>query len=131
MAEVGAFLAKAGRTPFVYGGFDCCLWLADWLVALGYPDPAAHLRGRYATAMGCARILNRNGGVLGVVSDCAARAGLWPTLTPKADDVGVILVETAKGLEQVGAICTGPRWSVLSPRGLLSLTTQPLSAWSV
>lgn len=126
-----AFLAAAGRTPFVFGTFDCSLWLADWLVVCGYRDPASHLRGRYSDARGCARVLRRLGGVLGAVGSCADLAGLPTTDRPQAGDVGVVEAMTARGRECVGGLCTGPRWSVLAAGGLMSFPAAPVAAWSV
>lgn len=129
--RLSAFLYLAGRTPFAWGRFDCSLWLADWLVACGRPDPAAHLRGRYRTATGCARLLSRRGGLRAVIGDCAAQAGLAPTDGPQAGDVGVVDAITANGVRQVGGLCTGARWAVLAPRGLIVAPAQPLVAWRV
>ena len=132
MAELAAFLARAGRTPFVWGEWDCSLWLADWLVERGYPDPAAHLRGRYHTALGCARILGRLGGVEGAVASCAAIAGLARAPSPRIGDVGVVKAMTPAGARPVGAICTGRRWAVLAwPNGLHSFAAVASSAWRV
>lgn len=133
MADVtlADFLAQAGRTPFAWGESDCCLWLADWLVALGRPDPAADLRGRYSTPLGCARLLNKRGGVLGVVASCAAQAGLALTDTPIAGDVGVVEVVTHAGRTPAGAICTGRRWAVRSGLGLIVAEMTPRAAWRI
>jgi hypothetical protein len=125
------FLAEAAGTPFRWGASDCCLWLADWLVTQGRPDPAADLRGRYSTPLGCARLLNKRGGVLGVVASCAAKAGLTPADAPRAGDVGVVEVITPQGRAPAGAICTGPRWAVRGVAGLIVAEMTPLAAWRV
>lgn len=127
---LAGFLDRAARTPFAYGADDCCLWLADWLVALGRPDPAAHLRGRYRTALGCARVLKREGGVLAVVGACAEAAGLVRTHAPRLGDVGVVTELTARGEQRVGGICLGPRWAMRG-EGLVVATASPIAAWSV
>lgn len=128
------FLATAARTPFQWGVFDCSLMLADWVKVRRGFDPAAHLRGRYRTALGCARVLRREGGVLGVVRACAAIAGLDEARTPCAGDVGVVAAITAdprRQGSQVGAICTGSRWAVLGEAGLIVAPMVPLAAWRV
>lgn len=125
-----AFLDRATRTPFAYGEDDCCLWLADWLVWLGWPDPAADLRGRYRTALGCARVLRREGGVLAVVGRCAAVAGLARTDAPVAGDVGVVRAQTDRGETLVGALCVGRRWAMRG-EGLVVALAPPIAAWSV
>jgi hypothetical protein len=131
LADLGAFLDQAARTPFAWGKRDCCLWLADWLIELGHPDTAAHLRGRYATAYGCARLVKRGGGLVAVVEDCVSRAGLPRTTAPKAGDIGVVTAETERGRQMVGAICTGPRWAILGSPGLICAPANPIAAWAV
>lgn len=129
---LAAFLDHASRTPFAWGTFDCSLWLADWLVARGYPDPATHLRGRYSTALGCKRLLKRHGGVVNVVASCVDPLGLVRTETPAAGAIGVVRAITRRGEDLVGAICTGPRWAMLAAGGgLISAPGQPLVAWEV
>lgn len=127
--NLAAFLERAARTPFDYGTFDCCLMPADWIWLKRGVDPAADLRGRYATAIGCARVLAREGGVLAVFARCVASVGLEPTTAPLEGDVGVVDAETSKGREAVGAICTGPRWAILGRPGLIVAPFVPLTAW--
>lgn len=125
------FLAAASRTPFAWGTFDCCLWLADWLVARGYPDPAVELRGRYRTARTCQRLVARNGGLLATVEACARRARLELTAAPISGDVGVVEALTRAGAGPVGALCLGRRWAILGERGLIVAEMRPLAAWRV
>jgi len=126
-----SFLRQVERSRFQWGSDDCCLMLANWAVFLGYEDPAAELRGRYRTALGCARVLSREGGVLAVVSGCAGRIGLSATAKPQAGDVGVIEAATEQGGRAVGAICTGPRWVTRGELGVVVLKATPLAAWRV
>lgn len=133
MADVSlaAFLAESARTPFAYGARDCGLWMADWVKAARGVDPAAHLRGRYRTELGCARVLKRGGGLVEVARACFEGAGLAATETPRAGDVGVVRVITEKGEAMAGAICTGPRWAILAVDGLISAKVSPIAAWRV
>lgn len=131
MADLSRFLGEASARPFAWGD-DCLMWLADWLVEQGKPDPAADLRGRYATALGAQRIIRREGGVGAFVERRALSVGLAPTITPKAGDVGLVNGRSPDGRENwVGAICTGPRWAVRSPGGVMCAPTQPAMAWGV
>jgi len=130
-ARLAEFLDQAARTPFDYGAWDCCLWVADWIQLRRGVDPAAHLRGRYASALGCARVLKRGGGVEAVFGACVTAAGLAPTCAWRAGDVGVVEAHTLKGPEPVGAICTGPRWAVLACPGILVAPFRPLAAWEI
>lgn len=112
----------------VWGEDDCCLMLANWAVRLGHPDPAAHLRGRYRTELGCVRVLARAGGVLAVVGDCARRIGLEPTERPRRGDVGVVMAETAHGVRAAGGLCLGRRWATRSD-GLVVAEWPVVAAW--
>jgi hypothetical protein len=131
VADLAEFLAAAATEPFAWGRHDCCLWLGDWMSALGYADPTARFRGRYATQLGAARLLNRHGGVLGIVAAAACRCGLTPTHAPGAGDVGVVRVLTFDGEKPAGGICTGRRWAVLAPAGLIVGPWAVAAAWSV
>jgi hypothetical protein len=71
-----AFLKASAQGGFVYGVHDCLLWLADWAVANGWPDPASSWRGRYTTALGCRRLLNREGGLIRIAIKGCASVGL-------------------------------------------------------
>lgn len=133
MADVSLadFLARAARTPFALGEFDCCLWLADWIALNRGIDPAAHLRGRYSTALGYRRLARKAGGMAALVGSCVEPAGLRLTGAPKPGDIGVVRAVTTDGLHDVGAICTIRGWASLSPAGLLVGPTTPLAAWEV
>ncbi|MCG7549197.1 hypothetical protein [Pseudoalteromonas sp. Of7M-16] len=55
------YLDSCEHTPFAWGKFDCCLFVADWLLARNGVDVAADFRGRYRTAIGAKRRLTRLG----------------------------------------------------------------------
>lgn len=131
MEALDRFIAAASARPFAWGADDCCLWLADWAIVLGHPDGANGVRGRYRTALGCTRLLAREGGVLAVVARCAGRLSLVPTASPRRGDVGVIETKTPRGLAPVGAICLGERWAVRADAGLIVTPARPLAAWEV
>ena len=127
--KLETFLAEARRTPFAWGRFDCSLWLADWLVAQGRPDPAPAWRGAYADPGGAEALLRTAGGLPALVARLATAAGLPRVETPARDDIGLVEVLTRRGVEPAGAICTGPRWAVLSEHGLIVARLNPLAAW--
>jgi hypothetical protein len=93
------FRANAGL-PFRYGERDCLLWLADWGKALAGVDAAAGWRGRCSTALGAARILKREGGMVAIVEKAFAPLGWRRTEAPRCGDLAV--VATARG--SMGAI---------------------------
>lgn len=47
--------------PIVYGVNDCCMVVADVIVAAGGPDLMASYRGRYRTRLGFVRALRKGG----------------------------------------------------------------------
>ncbi|WP_247686986.1 DUF6950 family protein [Pseudoalteromonas luteoviolacea] len=55
------YLDSCENTPFAWGKFDCCLFVADWLLTRNGVDLAADFRGHYSTAIGAKRRLTRLG----------------------------------------------------------------------
>ncbi len=56
-----AYLARTRGQPFVWGQLDCGLFSAGAIEAMTGVDPAAALRGRYATAAGARRAFRKLG----------------------------------------------------------------------
>ncbi|MEQ9519617.1 MAG: hypothetical protein RLN89_09275 [Parvibaculum sp.] len=56
-----SFLQAHRSEPFAPGARDCVLLAADWLMVLGYADPACEFRGRYRCLMGGYRVLRKAG----------------------------------------------------------------------
>jgi hypothetical protein len=129
------FLARADETPIVWGAWDCHLWLADWIMAArGCADPAAAYRGRYRTPLGALRLLNREGGSAALVGRVVEGAGLHrgDPSEPGSGDVGLLPCISPRGVELIGGLFTGRRWSVLSaPSGLLVHPAQATCVWRI
>jgi hypothetical protein len=127
-----AFLGRASRTRFAYGTHDCLIWLADWLIELGYPDCGSAWRGAYRDAEGATELLVRFGGHRALI-----RAGLDGCLTQTDHEqpgaIGVVRIGDLHGCAvEAGAIRTGIGWAVLAPRGLrVSTRAVALAAWAV
>ncbi|WP_404419154.1 DUF6950 family protein [Brevundimonas vesicularis] len=122
------FLERMAATPFVDGATDCVLTPAAWVVANGWPDPAADLRGRYRTPLGRERLLKRLGGIERVVGERMSAAGLGMTAHPRRGDVGLVALHS----QIFGAISLGERWAIQSKAGLYSASpNRVLKAWSV
>lgn len=130
---LGQFLGHAARTGFAWGRFDCLLWLADWAVLNGHPDPGARWRGRYATALGCRRLVNREGGMTRTAARGARGAGLLAIKPAEArpGDIGVGLMETFWGRSIVGLIRTRVGWAALAPRGVIVGPADVSRAWRI
>lgn len=123
------FFEVMASRPFVPGKSDCALTLADWVSsATSCADPAAELRGKYATMLGAARFVVAAGGLVALVGACAARAGLQATDNPVRGDIGVVELDGV----HLGAICTGQGvWAIQSTAGVFGARTHHLAAWSV
>jgi len=127
--QLAAFLASNEREPWTPGGkVDCCLVLAEWAIWLGYPDPAAHLRGAYQPGQGQIDILAARGGAIELVRACAETLRLSSIYTPQVGDIGV--VGSAHNItRQFGVIHDGAGWLTRTPRGFARVAAKSLAAW--
>jgi hypothetical protein len=126
---LGHFLSEAAQTPFGWGGHDCCLFPANWVLVKRGVDPARAIRGSYRTQIGALKALKAGGGITTI-----AERGLCDfahTDAPIADDVGLIWAETPVGEQLVGAICTGHRWAFLGIHGLIVAPARHARAWRI
>ena len=125
-ARFAALVARAHRTPFAWGGQDCCLWAADSALALTGQDPAADLRGTYTTAAGAWHALRSVGGLRGA----ASRGGVLLPGPAYAIDGDVAIVQGAarRGL----AVHVAGLWMCATERGLYALPAAAARcAWGV
>jgi hypothetical protein len=122
------YLARACRRRFAWGEFDCCLFMADWILERRGVDPAGALRGAYSGPRQALRIIRAAGGLRSLAAALAHSAGL-PARTGVVcpDDVAVVQV----GRRQAGAIRTGKGWAVLTPGGYLVAPLPALAVWEV
>lgn len=126
-----AYLCDRATHGFSWDGFDCCLFLADWIrIARDGLDPAAALRGRYRTEAECRAIIGDTPWPL-VAARCLRRAGLRSTRDPLTGDVGVILPPGS--LLAAAAIRSGNGWAMMSLRGIVwtSAPCRLVMAWRV
>jgi len=131
-ARLAAYLRWAGDQPFAWGQWDCLIGLvAEWVRRERGGDPAAPWRGRYATQLGCARLVRREGGLLAVLSRGAELAGLEPTTQPRPGCIGVVEPGLSGDAPLAGAICIGSAWAALSPAGVGLIAARPVGVWRV
>lgn len=135
MARFEAFIDETNLTPHVWGVSDCSLMVADWALANGHPDPAADLRGTYATEAECRALLAARGGLAAVVEDCARRAGVEPVYEPEFGCVAVIGAPS-RPERQWCAIWNGHNWMVrwLATDGRplwAPFSARPLGMWRI
>jgi hypothetical protein len=129
-ALVGDFCDEIARAGWAWGERDCLLWLGTWAARNTGIDGGAPWRGRYRTALGCIRTLNRSGGMEACIERGAALAGLVEG-EAHVGAVGLVEAMTAKGPALVGAIFTGRRWAMLTPSGVVSIRATPLRSWNL
>lgn len=122
------YLREAAGRPFAWGSLDCSLFMAGWVLARTGIDPAAPLRGRYATERGALRHVRRLGGFEAMGRLLMAAAGFATTLEPVPGDVG--LIEHPRG-GPTFAILTDLGWVAKSPGGVAAGRFCVIVAWSV
>lgn len=126
----GDYAADVASLGFQWGQRDCLLWLADWARLHTGRDGGSRWRGRYKTALGCTRVLNRDGGMLACIREGAEVAGMVETTSPGVGAVGLIKSPSLT-CGEIGGIFTGTRWLVLSHRGVLSVRGDAVAAWDL
>lgn len=128
MNELAAFLRASSARPFVWGDRDCALWATAWIAARRGSDPAAYLRGTYDTALGCYRVLRREGGLYSLAVKIARNAGIASTDNPQSGDV----VCATFGKRDALGICAGNRIAFkAAPHGLVFVHAPILAAWRI
>jgi hypothetical protein len=122
MLRLERLAAERRAMGFAWGVNDCCMWAADVVLAVTGVDPAADLRGSYATEAQALAVIEQAGGLRALA---AARLGPEvPVLAAQTGDVG--LVEQPSGVLALAA-CLGGSWQAVGPEGLWAV---PLS-WVV
>jgi hypothetical protein len=125
-----SFLADLARRPFRWGACDCSLIIADWWRLNHGVDPAAHLRGTYASEAECDALLSREGGRLALVAKLAGSVGAVPTDDPQPGDFGVVAGGTLTDMPAIMA--PDGKWAVKSVRGLIAFVPERVvAAWSI
>jgi hypothetical protein len=120
------YLAAVARRPFRPGALDCCVFMADWILAVTGCDPIADRRGTYSSNREYRKMLREEGGF---VTACAARAaaiGLRETDEPKAGDPMLVSAPIAVRHGKIlrfptGSICVSEsmRAVISADRGLV------------
>lgn len=130
MTDLDAFLAAHAALPWAWGAVDSGLAMADWVVANGHGDPLALYRGAYGDEAGWSAVMIRRGGLLPIVSDGAARAGLMAVPNAVRGAVGVLGLWTQPA-RQEAALHDGAQWLVRTPGGFEPSALRPLGLWGV
>lgn len=131
------FLNRAAARPFVWGEFDCLLWLADWIVARRDVDPASNLRGSYSTMLGAARVVKDAGGMTTLVARTLKPFSIPRAAVAARGDIAVVQVGGDGGEHfgnQAGVILLGGTAALICQSGLICprvTEVPPLAIWRV
>lgn len=129
LVTLAAFLKAYEAEPWSPGErVDCCLVIAEWIRWMGYPDPAAHLRGAYGAGQGQLDILASGGGAVTLVESCVMPLGAVRVDKPGCGDFGVV-GSRVKITRQFGVIHDGAGWLTRAPDGFKRITARTLAAW--
>ncbi len=106
-----------GRVPFVWGKFDCCLFVADCVWALTQKNPATPWRGTYSDEAGAQAIIAAAGGVAGLAAQALAGIGVTERIPPAFGQRGDPCVFVHEGRDTMG-IVYGAEIMAKAPTGL-------------
>lgn len=119
--------------PIVFGKNDCCIALADTILAAGGPDLMRGYRGRYRTKIGYLRVARREG--FSTVESAAVgmlTASGSPVDVPQQFDVAMVKYRDARGGSLVSpAFYHSGRWNLRGERGLVSISGEPSQIYRV
>jgi hypothetical protein len=130
------YLSSVLRRRFGYGDLDCCIFMADWLIAIGLPDPMADRRSTYSNRKEYRAAIRSEGGL---VTSCRRRfadIGLRETETAEPGDVCLVKTPALFG-RRVAWIATGAiavsdklRAVVTPDAGLVVAPANTLLTWT-
>lgn len=118
--------------PIVYGVNDCCMTVADVIVAAGGPDLMAGYRGRYRTRLGFVKAF-RKAGFSALDEAIASRFAAYGKESDQPADFDVALVaylDNGSGMTSPGFYHSG-YWFLRSERGGLCTHVQTQQQWRV
>ncbi|MEQ1956020.1 hypothetical protein ABMA59_32150 [Mesorhizobium sp. CN2-181] len=122
-----AFMADYEGRPWRWSFVDCCIAVADLSIAYGTDDPAADLRGTYATEDECHAVMEAAGGLI-PFGDRLEGVGWRRADTPSEGCVAVIGSPTTV-TRQWSAIRYRNGWKVRADAGWLPFMARPLAIW--
>lgn len=133
------FLVDHAHTPFSYGQFDCCLFIADAIAAMTGTDLAAPFRGRYhsrKSALEAVKTYCGRASVRTLVERAAAEQAMPVIPVPCAQRGDLLLLARPKGHSLALVALNGREALVLRRAGiwrlpLAELGSQAQCAWRV
>jgi hypothetical protein len=134
-ARLDSFLHLHAQDPFVYGLWDCCLFVSSAIHAMTDVDPAHDFRDKYRSRDEAYRSIKAATGtksVQAIVLDITAKLQMPEIPVPRAQTGDVVLIERARDYS-LGLIALN--WSeviVCRARGLCRISlTSAVRAWRV
>jgi hypothetical protein len=94
-SQLQQFLLRSVAKPFMYGEFDCCLFVADAVYAMTDIDIAAEFRGKYCCRSEALAICKKYTGaesVRSIVCQALAAQNLPEVTVPSAQRGDIVLV---------------------------------------
>ncbi len=125
-ARLSLLVQERLGAPFAWGGNDCVLFAADCVAAMTGIDPAAQLRGQWASQSEAVRMIARAGGLAEAV-----RALGLVEVPPLFAQRGDLVLHRREGADAL-AICAGSALAAPSATGLLFFgLEQGVTAWRI
>ena len=127
--RLGDYLAGERDGEFSWGTRDCVLFASGAVAAMAGEDPAAAIRGRYATRIGALRKLHQEGAA-SVGELAGMRFEAAPPAFARRGDLVTTVGFGAGGIGALG-VCVGRlAYFVGEEDGAPGLVGLPLSAWT-
>lgn len=118
--------------PLVYGVNDCCMTLADVILAAGGPDLMEPYRGRYKTRLGFVRAFRKAGhATLPDASTAMLEAHGKPVDAPRDYDVAVVTYLDNGERATSPAFFHGGFWMLRTERGGLCTKAENVAIYRV
>lgn len=135
-AALARFFAAREGAEFGYGRSDCCLFVADAVLAMTGVDLAADYRGRYRSREGaeeCLRLTAGRATVAAAMERAARGLGLAEVPVACAQRGDIVLLAREAGDQSLGLVALdGRRIAAVSERGFLYLPVgRAARAWRI
>jgi hypothetical protein len=119
--RLSQFLASRQSVPFSYGSHDCCLFVADAVIAMTGTDLALQFRTKYRTRLGALRRLNINRGGVAAIASAVMIAYRCPEIAIRAAGRGdVILLQMPEG-DILGLVSLNGTFVAAADRGFIEV----------
>lgn len=113
---VAIYIHRETFKPMIWGVNDCCLFIANLAVELGFDDPAERFRNQYDDEVGAVRFVEEAGGIVRLINQSLASVGIGKTKKPTNGDCGCVHVND----ETMGAIYYADTWWIKANDGLIA-----------